>query len=117
MSRFLCMGLFALVVVGVSLWRILAERELPRLRRIKLLWGRTLGLGIHFVANVGIPLIVGIVFVSMGAADLDTSRPAMVAPLALPSLSLVISQPHTPTPEHPRQLETPYFPGDEMLMP
>jgi len=72
MNRFLLMGLFAFVIFAVALWRILAERDLPRLQRMRQFWGRTLGLGIHFTLNVGLPLIVGIVFTTQGIVGFNS---------------------------------------------
>jgi hypothetical protein len=85
------MGLFALVVVGISLWRLLAEKDLPTIYRIKRLWGRTLGLGLLFVTNVGLPLIVGIVFVSKGIVSFDPLTTQPFVP-ALPHVQTLLSE-------------------------
>lgn len=60
------MGLFALYVVIVSLVRCLAIEEFPRLTAMKLLWGRRRGLAIHFLSNVALPSVLGIVFLTQG---------------------------------------------------
>ncbi|BCR04749.1 hypothetical protein DESUT3_18180 [Desulfuromonas versatilis] len=62
------MGVFALYVVVVSLLRIMAEREHSRLTAMKRIWGRSVGLVMHFVANVALPMVCGVVFLSSGIA-------------------------------------------------
>ncbi len=60
------MGIFALYVVVVSLVRIMADREFIRLTQMKQVWGRKRGLLFHFVSNVALPLVCGVVFLSSG---------------------------------------------------
>lgn len=91
MNRFLIMGFFALIVVGISLWRLLAEKDLQYISRIKLVWGRTLGLGLHFVTNVGLPLVVGVVFVSKGIATFDPHVSVRSFVPALPQVRSLIA--------------------------
>lgn len=67
-NREMAMGLFSLYVVIVSLLRIMAEREFFRLTVMKRLWGRTRGLVLHFVTNVALPLVLGIVFLTQGVS-------------------------------------------------
>ena len=69
MNQHLVLGLFALVIVAVSLLRLLSDQEFFRLTAMKKAWGRTRGLAMHFLGNVGLPLIAGIVFVAYGTAS------------------------------------------------
>lgn len=62
----LAMGLFALLVVVISLIRIMAEEEFPALTATKKFWGRRRGLLFHFISHVGLPLVVGVVFLTRG---------------------------------------------------
>ena len=66
LNRYLAMGIFAFYIVGVSLWRIMAEQEFFLLTAMKKIWGRRRGLSFHFLSNVALPLVVGIVFFSQG---------------------------------------------------
>jgi len=66
MNRFLILGLFALLIVIISLVRLLAEREFFRLTTMKKIWGRKPGLAMHFLASVGLPLVLGIIFLTQG---------------------------------------------------
>lgn len=68
MNSYLVMGLFALYVVIVSLLRLMAEREFPRVTAMKRLWGRSRGLLLHFTINVALPLVFGIIFLGRGVA-------------------------------------------------
>lgn len=65
-NRHLAMGVFAFYIVGVSLWRVMAEQEFFRLTAMKKIWGRKRGLSFHFLSNVALPLVAGIVFFSQG---------------------------------------------------
>ncbi len=65
------MGVFALFVVVVSLFRIMAEEEFPALTATKKFWGRRRGLMFHFLSHVGLPLVFGVVFLTRGAAGPD----------------------------------------------
>ena len=67
-NRHLAMGVFAFYIVGVSLWRGMAEQEFFRLTAMKKIWGRKRGLFFHFLSNVALPLVAGIVFFSQGVA-------------------------------------------------
>lgn len=67
-SRQFAMGIFAVYVGLVSLVRIMAEQEFFRLTILKKLWGRTRGLIIHFVSNIALPLVFGVVFFTQGVA-------------------------------------------------
>ncbi len=85
-NRHLAMGVFAFYIVGVSLWRVMAEQEFFRLTAMKKIWGRKRGLFFHFLSNVALPLVAGIVFFSQGVVPngvaesrqdrLQTPRPA-----------------------------------------
>ena len=65
-NRHLAMGVFAFYIVGVSLWRVMAEQEFFRLTAMKKIWGRKRGLFFHFLSNVAVPLVAGIIFFSQG---------------------------------------------------
>jgi hypothetical protein len=86
MNSHLVMGLFALYVVIVSLLRLMAEREFPRVTAMKRLWGRSRGLLLHFTTNVALPLVFGIVFLGRGVAGFG--EPATNLPPILPVYSL-----------------------------
>lgn len=73
-NRYLAMGIFAFYIVGVSLWRIMAEQEFFRLTAMKKIWGRRRGLSFHFLSNVALPLVVGIVFFSQGVVPDEVSE-------------------------------------------
>jgi hypothetical protein len=66
------MGLFALYVVIVSLVRLMASREFPRLTAMKKAWGRGRGVLLHFISNVALPLVLGIVFMSRGIVGIGS---------------------------------------------
>ncbi|RMF45000.1 MAG: hypothetical protein D6751_08060 [Deltaproteobacteria bacterium] len=66
MNRVLLMGVFALALALVTLWRVLREREDARLVRLNRAWGRRAGLAIFFVFHVGLPVLFGILFLSQG---------------------------------------------------
>jgi len=68
MNLHLAMGIFALYVVAVSLLRLMAYREFPRLTAMKKVWGRNRGMVLHFLSSVALPLVLGIVFTSRGVA-------------------------------------------------
>jgi hypothetical protein len=74
MNLHLAMGIFALYVVIVSLVRLMASREFSRLTAMKKAWGRSRGVLLHFISNVAVPLVLGIVFMSRGIVGLDTGR-------------------------------------------
>jgi hypothetical protein len=66
MNHSLLLGLFAFIVVGISLVRLLGEDEFFRLTAMKRAWGRARGLAMYFLANVVLPLLVGVVFLAQG---------------------------------------------------
>lgn len=68
MNELVVMGFFAIYVVVVSLLRLLLEKEIPRLRAMKRIWGRTRGVLIHFLTDVLLPLVLGIVYLARGLA-------------------------------------------------
>ena len=59
-------ALFALYIVGVSLVRLMAEKEYFRLTLMKKVWGRSQGLAIHFLSNVIMPMLFAIYFFCRG---------------------------------------------------
>lgn len=75
MNSSLTFGLFALYVVVVSLVRCLAGEEFHRLTAMKRLWGRRRGLLIHFLSNVALPTVLGIVFLTQGIVALRLPEP------------------------------------------
>jgi len=75
MNPHLVMGVFSLYVVIVSLVRLTADREYPRLTAMKKMWGRSRGLIMHFVSNVALPLVFGIVFLTRGVVGFGVSGP------------------------------------------
>jgi hypothetical protein len=86
MNSYLVMGLFALYVVIVSLLRLMAEREFPRVTAMKRVWGRSRGLLLHFTTNVALPLVFGIIFLGRGVAGFG--EPAASLSPILPPYSL-----------------------------
>ena len=70
----LAMGIFSLYVFVVSSLRLMADDEFPRLTAMKRSWGRTHGLVMHFVSNVGLPMILGIVFLCQGVVGFGQKR-------------------------------------------
>jgi hypothetical protein len=66
----LALGIFALYMMVVSLLRVAADREHPQLTVMKKKWGRSRGLQLHFAANVALPLLVGIVFMTRGVVGI-----------------------------------------------
>jgi len=66
MNQSLMLAVFAFVVAVVSLLRLLNGHELFRLTDLKRIWGRGRGLAIYFVANIALPVVVGIVFLAQG---------------------------------------------------
>ncbi len=88
LNQHMAMGVFALYVVVVSLLRVMAEQEFFRLTALKKIWGRTIGLTIHFISNVALPLVFGIMLISQGSASLSSpeklnvNRPVSLTPAA-----------------------------------
>jgi len=74
MKSYLVLGLFSLHVVVVSLFRYLRDEEFFRLTAMKRVWGRSRGLVMHFIANIALPMILGIVFITQ-AVVYDSSKP------------------------------------------
>lgn len=90
MKSYLVMGLFALYVVVVSLVRYLREDEFFRLTAMKRLWGRSRGLVYHFLANVALPMVLGVVFLSQAAVH-DATRNSRSGNLLMPKVEKVHS--------------------------
>lgn len=82
MNPHFAMGIFALYVVVVSLARLLASREFPRLTAMKKAWGRSRGMLLHFLSNVALPLVLGIVFMSRGIVGIGSERAAIESDLS-----------------------------------
>ncbi|MFA7535270.1 MAG: hypothetical protein WCY68_04210 [Desulfuromonadales bacterium] len=68
MKSHLALGFFAIYVVVISLCRLLSDRLPQRLISMQKAWGRRLGLLLHFVAQVALPLVVGIIYVGQGVS-------------------------------------------------
>lgn len=105
MNHYFILGLFALLIVIVSSWRLMAEREFFRLTSMKKAWGRQRGLAMHFVCNVGLPLLVGIVFLSQGVVDFSPgsveNSPGSGQTLNLHAVAQIQARPgRQPLPEH-----------------
>jgi len=107
MNLHLAMGFFALYVVAVSLLRLMANREFPRLTAMKKAWGRNRGMVLHFLSSVALPLVLGIVFMSRGIAGLGAEPPgaeqdiswqkaicALTAPMSAPEDSCQAADVH-----------------------
>lgn len=77
MNPHIAMGIFALYVVLVSLSRLMGSREFPRLTSMKKVWGRSRGIALHFLANVALPLVLGIVFMSRGIVGIGAEQTAI----------------------------------------
>jgi hypothetical protein len=69
MNDHLVFGLFALYVVGASLYGILSGASDARLACVRKNWGRIRGLSLYFSVYVFLPLLVGIMSVGWGAAN------------------------------------------------
>jgi len=66
MKTYLVMRFFALFVMIVSLVRCVGDREFFRLTAMKRLWGRKRGLTMCFLADLALPLVIGILFLGKG---------------------------------------------------
>lgn len=75
---YLAMGIFALWVGVISLFRIMADDEFPPLTATKKIWGRRRGLLFHFLSHVGVPLIFGVVFLTRGVVGPEFGSSARV---------------------------------------
>lgn len=80
-NRFLVMGLFALLVSLVTLYRVMREREDTRLYRLSRAWGRRAGRALFFVLNIALPALFGVMFFCQGVVHL--ARDGMASDLAL----------------------------------
>ena len=84
MNLQLSVGIFALYVGIVSLVGLMGDREAPTVIAAKRYWGRKRGLTLHFIANIALPLVFGIVFLSRGAigfGSVESSWGLVVTPL------------------------------------
>jgi len=86
----LAMGIFSLYVFAVSSVRLMADNEFPRLTAMKRSWGRTHGLVMHFVGNVGLPMILGIVFLCQGVVGVGQKRGALEGAEKAPELNRLL---------------------------
>lgn len=59
-------ALFALYIVAVSLIRMMYDKEFFRLTAMKKIFGRSLGLLMHFISYVIMPLLFAIFFLCRG---------------------------------------------------
>jgi len=66
MEHHVALGVFAIYAMSVTLMRLLLFIELPRVRTLKRVWGRTRGVMIYFVTDVLLPLILGVLFLARG---------------------------------------------------
>ena len=66
MEHHVALGVFAIYAMSVTLFRLLFYIELPRVRTLKQVWGRTRGIMIYFVTDVLLPLALGIMFLARG---------------------------------------------------
>ena len=66
MEHHVALGLFAIYAMLVTLVRLLFYIELPRVRTLKRVWGRTRGVMIYFITDVVLPLALGIMFLARG---------------------------------------------------
>jgi len=66
MDHYVALGVFAMYAMSVTLFRLLFYIELPRVRTLKRVWGRTRGVAIYFVTDVLLPLALGIMFLARG---------------------------------------------------
>lgn len=71
MDNHFVLGLFALYVVVISLYGILSGSCEPCLALVRKVWGRACGLALYFCIHVGLPLLVGIVFIGWGAVNFN----------------------------------------------
>ena len=71
MDSHLALGLFALYVVVVSLWRLMSGRGLPPVAEANRVLERRRRLLPHFLLHVATPLVIGVVFISRGIVGID----------------------------------------------
>jgi hypothetical protein len=77
----LIMGVFAFMIAGVSLFRVMAKTEFYRLTMMKRVFGRKRGLTIHFVVSVALPITLGIVFLTGGVTGKTFAQPLQASDL------------------------------------
>ena len=53
----------------------MSDNEFYRLSSMKKVWGRSKGLALHFISNVALPMIFGIIFLSGGISGAKLIRP------------------------------------------
>jgi hypothetical protein len=63
---------FATYIVGVALIRLLDDNEHVRLIAMKRIWGRSLGLLLHFLTNIAAPVLFAIVYFCRGVLSLTS---------------------------------------------
>jgi hypothetical protein len=73
MNSHLALGFFALYVVVVSLVRFLTGKGMQSIAESRQVWERRRGILPHFLVNVAVPLIVGIVFITRGIVGMEGS--------------------------------------------
>ncbi|PLX98961.1 MAG: hypothetical protein C0623_10865 [Desulfuromonas sp.] len=75
MKSYIAMGIFSFVVAMLSLLQVMADHEFYRLTSMKRVWGRSRGLALHFLANAGLPLVCGVIFMSSGISGVKLIQP------------------------------------------
>ncbi len=75
MQSYIAMGIFAFLVGIISLLRLMSDREFYRLTSMKRVWGRSRGLALHFLSNVALPLVCGVVFLTGGISGVKLVKP------------------------------------------
>jgi hypothetical protein len=91
MNLYLSIGLFSLYAGLVSLFGLLAEREMTTVLAAKRHWGRKRGLTLYFLVNIAFPLVFGIVFFSRGVAGFGSAEPSWG--LTIPPLTVTQQEP------------------------
>jgi hypothetical protein len=71
MNASIVFGLFALYVASISLYLVLSGRQEPLLEILRRVWGRTLGHAFYFIVNVGLPLVLCVVYLGWGVRQYD----------------------------------------------
>lgn len=66
MEHHVALGVFAIYAMLVTLIRLLFYIELPRVRTLKRVWGRTRGVVIYFITDAILPLALGVMFLARG---------------------------------------------------
>ncbi|PLX79837.1 MAG: hypothetical protein C0616_10075 [Desulfuromonas sp.] len=62
MIRLLCLAFFGFAMAIISMMRLLGDVEPGSLVKLKRIFGRKVGLAVHFSGHVALPLLVGVIF-------------------------------------------------------